>query len=64
MKKEYGRLVVLNKGHYGDVPVGIVTSTKKFVDIDLYYDKNRLRPRYDVFEGQPLFIMASQIMNK
>jgi len=41
-----------------------VTSTKKLVNIDLYYDKNRLRPRYDVFEDQPLFIMASQVISK
>ncbi|PTM20264.1 MAG: phosphofructokinase [Bacteroidetes bacterium] len=64
MKGEFGRLVVLNGGRYGDVPVDIVTSTKKLVNIDLYYDKNRLRPRYDVFEDQPLFIMASQVISK
>jgi ATP-dependent phosphofructokinase / diphosphate-dependent phosphofructokinase len=64
MRKEFGRLVVLNNGKYGNVPVDVVTSTEKVVDIDKYYNKERLRPFYNVFEDQPLFIMASQIARK
>ncbi len=61
---EYGRLVVLNNGSYGDIPVDVVTSMEKVVDIDKYYNKERYRPFYNVFENQPLFIMASQIATK
>ena len=61
LRKEFGRLVVLNEGKYGDVPVDIVTSTSKVVDVDKYYNTERYRPYYNIFENQPLFIMASQV---
>ena len=61
LRKEFGRLVVLNNGKYGDVPVDIVTSTSKVVDVERYYNTERYRPFYNIFENQPLFIMASQI---
>jgi 6-phosphofructokinase len=55
----YGRLVVLKNGRYDNMPIEAVTGTKKTVDVDKYYNKERLRPRYTDFEMQPLFIMAS-----
>jgi len=64
LRNEFGKLVVLNKGTYGSTDIEVVTSTEKVVDIDKYYNKERLRPFYNVFEGQPLFIMASQIAAK
>ncbi|MBN2184772.1 MAG: ATP-dependent 6-phosphofructokinase [Candidatus Krumholzibacteriota bacterium] len=54
-----GRLVALKNGRYDNVPIEIVTSFKKVVDIDQYYNKDRLRPFYESFENKPLFIMAS-----
>ncbi|MBN2070736.1 MAG: ATP-dependent 6-phosphofructokinase [Candidatus Krumholzibacteriota bacterium] len=54
-----GRLVALKNGRYDNVPIEIVTSFKKVVDVDQYYNKERLRPYYESFEGKPLFIMAS-----
>jgi len=54
-----GRLVVLKNGRYDNVPIEVVTSTKKTVNVDKYYNKERLRPLYTDFEMQPLFIMAS-----
>jgi len=54
-----GRLVVLKNGRYDNVPIEVVTSTKKTVNVDKYYNKERLRPLYSDFEMQPLFIMAS-----
>jgi ATP-dependent phosphofructokinase / diphosphate-dependent phosphofructokinase len=36
-----------------------VTSTKKVVNVDKYYNKERLRPLYTDFEMKPLLIMAS-----
>ncbi len=61
MRGEFGKLVVLNNGKYGSTDIDIVTSTSKLVDVEKYYNTKRLRPYYNVFEGQPLFIMASQL---
>jgi len=55
----HGRLVVLKNGRYDNVPIEVVTSTKKTVNVDKYYNKERLRPLYTDFEMKPLFIMAS-----
>ncbi len=55
----HGRLVVLKNGRYDNVPVDVVVSAKKNVNVDRYYNKERLRPQYKSFEMQPLFIMAS-----
>ncbi len=54
-----GRLVVLRNGCYDNVPIQAVTSTKKLVNTDRYYNKERLRPQYSSFEDKPLFIMTS-----
>jgi ATP-dependent phosphofructokinase / diphosphate-dependent phosphofructokinase len=59
LRGSHGRLVVLKNGRYDNVPIEVVTSTKKIVNIDKYYNKERLRPLYTDFEMQPLFIMAS-----
>jgi ATP-dependent phosphofructokinase / diphosphate-dependent phosphofructokinase len=58
MKKEYGRLVSIHRGFYDSVPITMVTSEKKVVDVKKYYNTERLRPIYD-FDGAPLFIMTS-----
>ena len=59
LKKVHGRLVVLKNGRYDNVPVDIVTSTKKTVNVDRFYNKERLRPKFESFEMNPLFIMTS-----
>ncbi|HEX9158149.1 MAG TPA: 6-phosphofructokinase, partial [Syntrophales bacterium] len=55
-----GRLVCLRNGKYDDVPIEVVTSVKKVVDIEKYYNCDRLRPYYESFESKPLFIMTSE----
>ena len=55
-----GRLVCLQNGRYDDVPIEVVTSVKKVVDIEKYYNCERLRPYYESFESKPLFIMTSE----
>ncbi len=55
----YGRLVVLKNGRYDDVPLEVVTSTKKIINLDKYYNIKRLRPHYHRFEMKPLFLMAA-----
>jgi ATP-dependent phosphofructokinase / diphosphate-dependent phosphofructokinase len=55
-----GRLIILNNGRYDNAPVDVVTSYNKVVDVDKYYNTDRLRPKYERFEAKPLFIMASE----
>jgi len=61
LKGIHGRLVVLKGGCYDNVPIDVVTSTKKVVDVDHYYDVERYRPLYENFEMKPLFIMTSEL---
>ena len=42
----HGRLVVLKNGRYDNMPIDVVTSTKKVVNVDKYYNTERLRPNY------------------
>jgi ATP-dependent phosphofructokinase / diphosphate-dependent phosphofructokinase len=56
----HGRLVVLKNGRYDNVPIEVVTSTKKLVNVDRHYNTERLRPYYKRFEMKPLFIMTSE----
>ncbi len=56
----HGRLVVLKNGRYDNMPVDVVTSTNKMVDVDKHYNEERLRPHYKSFEMKPLFIMTSE----
>lgn len=55
----HGRLVVLKNGRYDDVPLEVVTSTNKIVNVDKYYNIKRLRPHYHRFEMKPMFLMAA-----
>ncbi|MCO6475409.1 MAG: 6-phosphofructokinase [Phaeodactylibacter sp.] len=55
-----GRLVILKNGRYDDVPISVVTSTKKVVDVKKFYNTERLRPFYHSFEMKPMLIMTSE----
>ena len=55
----HGRLVVLKNGRYDNIPVDVVTSTKKQLNVKRHYNTERLRPLYRSFEMLPLFIMTS-----
>jgi ATP-dependent phosphofructokinase / diphosphate-dependent phosphofructokinase len=55
----HGRLVVLKNGRYDNVPLDVVTSSKKLVNVDKFYNTERLRPHFHTFQMQPLFIMTS-----
>jgi len=59
LEKRAGRMVCLHNGEYDDVPIEIVTSMKKAVDVDKYYDPERLRPLYKSFHQKPMFIVTS-----
>jgi ATP-dependent phosphofructokinase / diphosphate-dependent phosphofructokinase len=60
LKGIHGRLVVLKNGRYDDVPLDVVTSTKKVVNVEQFYNTERYRPKYESFEMKPMFIMTSE----
>lgn len=55
----HGRLVGLRNGRYHNMPIEVVTSSKKVVNVEKYYNSARLRPHYRDFEMQPLLVMTS-----
>jgi len=59
LDKIHGRLVVLQNGRYDNVPIEVVTSSKKNVNVKEHYNTERLRPHYKSFEMKPLFLMTS-----
>ena len=54
-----GLLVAIRKGVYDSVPVDLVVGEKKVVDVEQFYEVDRLRPKYTTFVDKPLFIMTS-----
>lgn len=61
LKGVHGRLVVLKNGRYDNMPLDVVTATKKLVKVEQFYDTNRYRPKYENFEMKPQFIMTSEL---
>lgn len=59
LKGNHGRLVSLRNGRYDNVPIDVVTSYKKKVDVEKFYDVERYRPRYENFSDKPQLIMTS-----
>ena len=59
LKGVHGRVVVLRNGRYGNLPIDVVTATKKIVKVSDYYNTERLRPYYHSFEMKPFLLMAS-----
>ncbi|MGI6478040.1 MAG: 6-phosphofructokinase [Salinivirgaceae bacterium] len=58
LKKIHGRVVVVRNGRYDNAPIDVVTSYKKLVNVDKYYNIDRLRPKYKNFEQQTMFFMT------
>jgi len=61
LSKIHGRLVVLKNGRYDNMPIDVVTASKKLVNVREHYNIDRLRPHYKSFEMKPLFIMTSDL---
>ena len=59
LKDVHGRIVVLKNGRYDNLPIDVVTSSKKVVDVTEHYNTERLRPFYHSFEMRPFLLMAS-----
>ena len=53
-----GQLVSVHNGRYGNVPLDVIIGAKKIVDVNKYYNLERLRPKYKAFGDLPLFIMT------
>ena len=60
LKGIHGRLVVLQNGRYDNMPIDVVTSTKKLVNVSKHYNTERLRPIYESFEIKPLFLIPGE----
>jgi 6-phosphofructokinase 1 len=58
LRGETGRLVTVRGGRYGSAPIDVVAGSKKILDVERYYNAERLRPTYSSFEGQPLTILS------
>ncbi len=58
LKGVHGRIVVLKNGRYDNVPIDVVTASKKVVKLS-DYNTERLRPVYHSFEMKPFLLMAS-----
>ncbi len=61
LAKTSGRLVSLRNGCYDNVPIDVVTGRKKLIDVEKYYNTERLCPKYETVMRQPLFIMTSDV---
>ena len=55
----HGRLVVLKNGRYDNVPIDVVTGSSKKVNVEKYYNTERLRPHYKRLQMKPLFIITN-----
>ncbi len=55
-RDEYGKMVALQGGRYTTVPIEIVLTGKKQVDVEAYYDIENYRPKVKDFLGVPMFL--------
>ena len=59
LENRTGRMVCLRNGEYDHIPLDVVTSYKKRIDVDKYYDRDRLRPLYKNFYKKPFLILTA-----
>jgi ATP-dependent phosphofructokinase / diphosphate-dependent phosphofructokinase len=56
MKRVYGRMLALRQGIYTDVPLSIITTGQKRVDVHELYDEEQYRPKVRSVMGKPMFL--------
>lgn len=56
-KCDWGKMVVIKNGKYGNIPLDVVVSAKKRVDVEKFYNTERYRPIYLDFEDHPMWIL-------
>jgi 6-phosphofructokinase 1 len=55
--RDFGKMVAIQKGVYTSVPIDMVTTGKRQVDVDRYYDKENYKPRIKDIENMPMFLV-------
>jgi 6-phosphofructokinase 1 len=55
-REEYGKMVALQGGRYTTIPIEMVLTGKKRVDVEAYYDKENYKPKVKDFLGVPMFL--------
>jgi 6-phosphofructokinase 1 len=55
-KKVSGRMVSLSQGIYTDVPMSVITTGQKRVDVPELYDAEQYRPKVRHVMGKPMFL--------
>lgn len=60
LKGKYGRMVAITDGEYNDVEIDIAYNKIKKVNLEKYYNTERLRPKYTNFQYNPLFISGDK----
>jgi len=53
-----GLLVAVRNGVYAPVSIESIVAGSKVVDVEHFYEADRLRPKYTTFANKPLFIMT------
>lgn len=56
LKGESGKMTALHEGRYAVVPMDIITSGTKRVDVQELYDAENYRPRVENMLGKPMFL--------
>ncbi|MFZ3151260.1 MAG: 6-phosphofructokinase [Anaerolineaceae bacterium] len=56
-KGDFGKMVAINNGNYVTVPIEMVTSDKRHVDVEKCYDKDTYRPKINNIYGLPMFLV-------
>lgn len=56
LKGVFGRLVTLNRGTYTDIPLGVITTGQRRVDVRELYDIGEYRPVIRNVSGKPMFL--------
>ena len=56
LKGAFGRLVAMSRGIYTDIPLSIVSSGQKRVDVGELYDEAEYRPKVRHVGGKPMFL--------
>ena len=56
LKGTFGRLVALSRGTYTDIPLSIITTGQKRVDVRELYDVAEYRPKVMHVSGKPMFL--------
>jgi ATP-dependent phosphofructokinase / diphosphate-dependent phosphofructokinase len=55
-KQVYGRMLAIKQGVYTHIPLSMVTTGIKRVNVDEFYDIEKYRPNIKNLEGKPLFL--------